>query len=296
MSETNTEESGEIVCLFDDEHHENDLKHGETFFQDKLDKTDIYNEEDEEIYIATSPSFSTVCTKESMVEFYDTHSDNLIKKEISSGIGGDSSNDQLKCDATFSSDISNDSHSVEYSNDAYPITNNTNIDGQSFFISSDYTHLNNIGIELSKGYFYVLSPMASNSTLLRAPNDESFTQVDGSTLLSGETLNQTKEISDQITPRVSSEGVVSSICSNTTSDLTEFQNTENIIITQSDINNSTDNTRTSDFDHLSTDYHVSFISDIGDSPAKEQQHVTWHKLSPSADNNEVSPCYSSMES
>lgn len=286
MSETNSEENTEIVSLFDED-HENNLKHDQTFFQDKLDKTDIYNKEDEEIYIATSPSFSTVCSKESsMVEFYDADRDNLMKKEISSSMG----DNQLKCDATFSSDISNDSHSVEYPNDTYPIAN-SNIEGQSFFISSDYTHLNNIGIELSKGYFYVLSPMASNSTLLRAPTDEGFTQVDGSTLLSGETLNQTKEISDQITPRASSEGVVSSICNNTSSDLTEFQTTDNIVITQSDISNSTENSRTTDFDHLSTDYNVSFINGIGDSPTKEQQHVTWHKLSPRSDNNEVSKCH-----
>ena len=236
----------------------------ESFFHDKLDKTNIYNEEDEEVYIAASPSFSMNMSKQEMEPIYSSQNSTQLSDK-------DECEEHLKCDTAFS-DISSDSHSVEYRGDttnSYPVINN---DGQSYFISSDYSSINNLGIELSKGYFYVLSPNTFGNAIGKSGSEDNLTQVvDGQTMMSS-TPKEPRRIQPKTDIPSSSNDreacdsqPIESFRPNTPPPST--MSTNSITVSASDA-----------FEPLSTDY-VNFIPSIPDSPAKDQQSdLTWHKL------------------
>ena len=281
MSGCEEEEHG-IVSLFhetnppvndedDEERKRNDEKvevHvlDESFFHDKLDKTDIYNEEDEEIYIATSPSFSMYCSKREMEPIYPAQTTSQL---------ADKDEERLKCDTAFSDISSTDSHSVEYSRDAtnsYPVINN---DGQSYFISSDYSSINNLGIELSKGYFYVLSPNTFGNAIAKSGSEDNLTQVvNGQTMMSNSAAISKEPQRIQPKPDNPSSSHDQEVCSNQqiesfrpTTPPPSTMSTNSIAVSASDA-----------FEPLSSDYG-NFIPSIPDSPAKDQQSsLTWHKL------------------
>jgi len=261
----------EIGCLFEDKSHDV-IGSEENFFHDK---TDLYIKENEEVFIATSPSFSMNNTKQSIDDIYSTESAQ-IKNE---SCNDDTCDDHLKCDTTFS-DISSDSHSVDYTDpSSYPAIHSE--EGQSYFINSDYTQLSNVGIELSKGYFYVLSPIGNTSTLVRAAPDDSLAQVVNThTLLtsSAKDLDNTlKECSSDESKNVD------------TTLANSFRESGGSMDEPPSTTISSTSTVTSEFEGLS-DY-VNLIPGIPDSPAKDHHNmVTWHRVIPNQEGLTVS-CY-----
>ena len=274
-------EEHEIVSLFhetdpaenaENEEDDNDGKRNvdkvevhvldESFFHDKLDKTDIYNEQDEEVYIATSPSFSMHSSKREMEPIYTSQTTSQL---------ADKDEERLKCDTAFSDISSNDSHSVEYSRDTtntYPVISN---DGQNYFISSDYSSYNDLLIELSKGYFYVKTGSEDNLTQV----------VDGQTMISNPSATTKEPQRIQPKPGIPSSSHDQEVCSN--QPIESFRpttppstiSTNSIAVSASDA-----------FEPLSADYG-NFIPSIPDSPAKDQQStLAWHK--PTSDSLTVS--------
>ncbi|XP_066913114.1 uncharacterized protein [Clytia hemisphaerica] len=233
-----------------------------SFFHDKLDKTDIYKQDDEEVYIATSPSFSLHDAKEgcNINDIYNS-------EDTTSQLSGEK-DDNLKCDAAFS-DISSDSHSVEYGDTTtnYSTINN---DGQNYFINTDYTHVNNLGAELStKGYFYVLSPSTFGNAVIKPESDDHLTS----------TMMVNPVSANKVSPNINNK-----IRDSTTVSVQEGQATSDIGLRPSMVPSTMSSTvPSSDFEPLNTDY-VSFIPGIPDSPAKEHQNqVTWHRVIPNQD-------------
>ena len=234
----------------------------ESFFHDKLDKTNIYNEEDEEVYIAASPSFTMGSSKREVDSpIYTVQPSQLSRKT--------EREEHLKCDTAFS-DISSDSHSVEYSDstNTYPVINN---DGQSYFISSDYSSINNLGIELSKGYFYVLSPNTFGT--VKSGSEDNLAQVVDSRTMMPSSLSTTKEQEISQSTKILSrstrdeEPCGSQRLDSFTAPSQRTLSTSSITVSESDT-----------FEPLSTEYG-NFIPSIADSSAKDQQNsLTWHKL------------------
>ena len=136
------------VCLFETSEDE-ELKE-EHLFQGRS----IYDNKDEEIYIATSPSFSVDSdSKSGIIDLIqDDGKESVVRTKQVMGF----------CDK--SSPV--EEYSILKTSDSYPIINS--IDGQSFFVNSDYSGL---GLEMSKTYFYVVSPIGSSQLLQSSDNN-----------------------------------------------------------------------------------------------------------------------------
>lgn len=287
MNDCNNSEKNTIsVCLFDSEQKDADSLKEEKIFGAKL--REIYNKDHEEIFIATSPSFSPVAEKPDIDELCcQQKSKDLINAKTDKDIKLAQKNLPA---SNVSSCVSNDSHSVEYetvkSVASYSTANND--DGQGYFITSDYSQLGNLGIEVSKTFFYVLSPMDSTNSLINSTRDQSsFHEVDGGDLMHA--INDGEK-----TLRKEGNKAKHKLSSTSSSDekivaerevsLSEFeQEAEHIDLAQTEIDASGESsTVQSDFDHLSSDFNVNFIHGIPDSvdspDSKDRSQLVWQQL------------------
>ena len=253
----------------------------DNIFDDKL-KTSLYDKDNEEMYIATSPPFSTVDTKSPMVDLYDTQHDLCDEKS-------DPRKVTTECDEQFelhNKSISADSfatvsQTIEYSSikasDTYPVINDSN----SYFVTADYSHMN---IDVSKAYFYVLSPSDSGSGLLRSSVDEPLIRVNSDHLISVTNSDSKCLDNDQVTPCISEHRLSSDDDDviRDSANLSEFDHntSEHIDLVQTEIDGN-EETVHGHFDNLSGDLHfINGIENSVDDPSKERSHLIWQPLSP----------------
>ncbi|XP_065668595.1 zinc finger protein GLI4 [Hydra vulgaris] len=158
----NREDENKIyVCLFEPSEDE-ELK-SDHLFQERS----IYDKD--EIYIATSPSFSVDSDKSGIIDLIQEDGKESVAKETISF-----------CDKS----LPVEEYSILKTTDSYPIINS--IDGQSFFVNSDYSAL---GLEMSKAYFYVVSPIGSSQLLQASDNHADIPLISSSATPTTESLD-----------------------------------------------------------------------------------------------------------
>ena len=286
MEECKDDKNTISVCLFDVE-----AKH-EVIFEDKLDKTDIYNKDDEEMYIATSPSYS-VHEKSNIVDLYDPQDELCQQKRDSDECLEADCEERYELssksipDDNFTTDL-HESQSMEYPTLKTTDSYSSNVDGQSYFVSSDYSQLNNLGIEVSKTYFYVLSPMGNTqliqthgdgtdisnvNAIMRTAGGETLVQVANDNMIAVNDDSQSLD-SDEITPRMKGNHL------NTSND-NLIRDSKHVDLEQTEI----DTTEQRHFDHLSNDFH--FIHGIPVHSPKDQPHLIWQQVSSTERGSEV---------
>jgi len=270
------------VCLFEMEHEKvihDDLKGGNRLFEDNLNDTansPIYQTEEEEIYIATSPSFSsTEINKDNLPSFYDDVS--LCKDDKSDNVSCSSPSFPLQqnlnspeFDNIDINDVSNNEFIPLKTSDSYSIVNA--IDGQNYFVSSDFP----LGSDVSKAYFYVLSPM-STTQLMQTQDSENMETFDTDKLMidvtDHEPENQSKiKRKDNLLSQNNSECTLTN----------EFDSTGGSIETevsrkQSEVTTTSTSDTQVGFVQLDNDYNDFSRHDIGSSKTSNQ--VVWQRIS-----------------
>lgn len=272
------------VSLFRNDENEKQVEEIKSdIFDAKTTIIYVKDEDEDELYIAASPSFSPVNNEKSQIaHLYETQ-DELCKTKDSSVVSSKIIPDEefeLHSKAMAPDSLCSDSETIEFSptksSDAF-----SGIDSSSYFVASDNYHMS---IDVSKTYFYVVSP-TGGSAILKS-TDEPLIRVDSADQLISVTDSSTKCLDTaQVTPITKHLSSDQNSVQPTECNITYDHTSEHInLVTSTEIDVSEKDTVHGRFDNISGE--LTFIGEVENSVSgasseceRERSQLIWQPMS-----------------